>query len=103
MADIDTKQIDWPRVAALLNVLHLQAQGLPRATHLGNAAASELMAINDAIKVASEQLAAPAGTPAEPTKPHPDPELQQKLELGDEKPKPGYVPFSGANEGGRRV
>lgn len=51
--DIDTSKIDFDRAAMLLGLIEKQAAVSPKATHLGAAAHSEIMKLNDAIKVAS--------------------------------------------------
>lgn len=51
--DIDTSKIDFERAQMLLSLIEKQASVAPRATHLGAAAHSELMKLNDSIKVAA--------------------------------------------------
>lgn len=80
MADVNTKEIDWGRVSALLGVVHGVAVYTPQMVHLSSAALAELKSINDAIDLTSRQPVAPQS----PTEPRPDPDLQDRLSLDNE-------------------
>ena len=97
MADVNTKEVDFERVQALLAVVEKVSTVAPTMTHLTSAAMSELREINDAIEQASRkgQEVPPQAplTDADPSKSRPDEELQHKLELPNE-----YRKFDEGNE-----
>ncbi len=97
MADVDTKEIDFGRVAQLMGVVEKQSSCAPGLVYLTSAAMTELRKINDAIAEASRvgQEVPPQAplTDADPTEPKPDEELQHKLELPNE-----YRKFDEGNE-----
>lgn len=88
MADVNTKEIDFGRVAQLMGVVEKQSSCAPGMVYLTSAAMTELRKINDAIEEASRvgQEVPPQAplTDADPTEPRPDPDLQGKLELPHE-------------------
>lgn len=99
--DIDTTKIDFERAAMLLNLIEKQATVAPRATHIGSAAHSELMKLNDSIKVAAReaeverrkvesipqnQILDAGGNPTEDDLTDPDPELVDEIEPDVQRP-----------------
>lgn len=97
MADVDTTKIDFVRASMLLDVVIKSAGAGPKLTSLGNAAMTELTKMNDAIVVASIEAKRKEEAEAhrkrhapksndDPTKPEPDPELQESLSPDGGKP-----------------